>query len=195
MTIAQYVHRLTRPHLSFTPDGKAGEVPSLLDELREAVTGSGDLDRTSSSTGKPLPLNSTALELLNGIERIAGEDHMRRYDERFFGTLEGLLQKVAEDDHPPEFAAWFERIFTEWCQEIDAMIRPAKVRRLDGVECPSCGQVFYGDQRETCMAVDCYKPGGGRELRPVSDWTASCRGCGAEWSNDTMRWLVAHLAA
>ncbi|OIH81946.1 hypothetical protein BLJ79_21550 [Arthrobacter sp. UCD-GKA] len=195
MTIAQYAHRLTRAHLSFMPDGRAGEVPSLLDELREAVTGSGDLDRTSSSTGKPLPLNSTALELLDSIGRMAGEDHYRRYDERFFGTLEGLLQKIAEDDHPAEFAAWFERIFMEWCQEIDAMVRPAKVRRLDNVECPSCGQKVYGDQRETCVAVDCYKPGGGRELRPIGSWTASCRGCGAEWGADKMEWLVASLAA
>ena len=194
MTIAQYVHRLTRPHLSFTPDGKAGEVPSLLTELRAAVThsasGGGD-----GADGKPLPFNTVALELLQFIERTIGEDHYRRYDERFVGTLEGILQKIADDTHPGEHAAYFERIFMEWCDEIDEMIRPARVRRLDGAPCPSCEQRIHGPGRETCVIVDCFKPGGGKDLRPIGTWTAHCRACGAEWSGGNMKYLLASLAA
>ena len=194
MSIAQYAHRLTRPHLSFMPDGRAGEVPSLLSELRGAVThsasGGGD-----GADGKPLPFNTVALELLNFIERTIGEDHLRRYDERFFGTLEGIMQKIANDEHPREHAAYFERIFMEWCDEIDEMVRPARFRRLDNVSCPSCDQMIHGDGRETCMVVDCYQPGGGKDLRPIGTWTAHCRACGAGWSGDTMKWLVASLAA
>lgn len=195
MSIAQYAYRLTRERPEFTPDGKLSTVPSLLTELRSAITGSGDLDRTKSATGKPLPLNSAALELLTSIERMVGEDHHRRYDERFFGTLEGLLNKIAEDDHPADFEAWFERIFMEWCDSIESMVRPVRVRRLDGVPCPSCQQVVHGPERETCVAISCYEPGGGKDLRPIAEWTADCRGCGAHWENESMKWLVASLAA
>lgn len=195
MSIAQYAHRLTDERPEFTPNGDIRRVPSLLAELRDAVTGSGDLDRTKSSSGKPLPLNTAALELLNGIERMVGEDHFRRYGERYFGTLEGIILKIGDDEHPDDFAAWFERIFMEWCDQIDGMMRPVKVRRLDGIDCPSCGLAVYGAERETCVAVDCYEPGGGRELRPIGTWTAACRSCGAGWENSSMRWLVAYLAA
>lgn len=194
MTIAQYVHRLTRPHLRFMPDGRAGEVPSLLSELRAAVThsasGGGD-----GGGEKPLPFDTRALDLLDFIQRTIGEDHYRRYEERFFGTLEQILQKIAEDEHPRNEAAYFERIFMEWCDEVDELLRPTKVRRLDGTPCPSCEQKIHGPVRETCMVVDCFKPGGGKELRPIADWTAHCRGCGAGWSGVEMKWLVASIAA
>lgn len=195
MTIAQHVHRLTRPHLSFTPDGKAGEVPSLLTELREAVTNSSADGGGGSSDGKPLPFDTGALELLRDIQSDAGEHYAERYGERFFGTLEGLLQRVAEDQHEGDWEAFFEHTFMEWTDRIENMIRPTKVRSLDNVECPSCEQKIHGPKRETCLIVGCFKPGGGRDLLPIEDWTATCRGCGAEWVGESMSWLVASLAA
>lgn len=194
MTIAQYAYRLASERPEFTPGGKLAKVPSLLNELREAVTHS--TSGGSGSEGMPLPFNTGALELLRSIERDAGEHHAERYGERFFGTLEQLLMKIAEDQgHDVDWLIFFERLFMDWCDLIESMVRPTKVRCLDGVECPSCGRKIHGDGRETCLAIRCYQPGGGRDLLPVNEWTATCRACGAEWSGDGMKWLVASLAA
>lgn len=195
MSIAQYAHRLTRPHLSFMPDGRAGEVPSLLTELREAVTNSSADGGGGSSDGKPLPFDTGALELLRSIEGDAGEHYAERYGERYFGTLEGLLQAIADDGtHDLEWSAFFERLYLEWTDLIEDKVRPTKVRCLENTPCPSCGLLIHGEGRETCVVIRCFKRGGGRDLLPINEWTAACRGCGAEWDNDAMKFLLASVA-
>lgn len=198
MTIAQFAHRLTRPHLSFMPDGKAGQVPSLIQELREAINHSTS-GGNGSSDGQPLPFDTKALELLKFFEQDAGEHHRHRYGTIHRGTLETLIQKIADDQQhpttPDDWETFFEHWMSDWCDLIDDMLRPTKVRTLDSTPCPACNQTTHGKERETCLAIHCYIPGQGRDLKPIEAWTAECRACGATWSGDTMKYLLASIAA
>lgn len=192
MTLRSLAQELTQPHLKMV-NGQITKRPAALGELRAAIShstsGGGE-----SSDSKPLPLDGQALSLLMNIERISGEDHRNRYEEPYFGTLDNLITKIGNDQHDPKWEHWFTRIYQQWIDEIDALIRPTKVRRLDGTPCPSCGQTIHGPQRETCIIINCYKPGT-KDLMPPNQWTAQCRGCDARWETDVMKWLVATLHA
>lgn len=191
MTLRSLAQDLTEPRLKMI-NGRFGKVPALLTDLREAIshsTSGGD----AGTEGLPLPLNTKAVELLHSIERMAGEDHANRYGERFTGKLEGIIKKIGEDEnHPDEWQTWFERIYLQWCDEINEMVRPIKYRNFDGTPCPSCGQAVHGPERETCVYLDCYIPGT-KELRHVTTWKAYCRGCPAEWEWKDIKKLLASI--
>lgn len=192
MTLRSLAQELTESHLKMR-DGQVVKRPSALNELRAAIShstsGGGE-----SSGGKPLPLDGTALSMLMNIERMAGEDHLNRYGEQYFGTIEGLLTKIGKDDHEGEWRHWFNKIFQQWIDEIEALIRPTKVRRLDGTPCPACGQSMHGTERETNLIINCYQPGT-KDLRKIQDWTMECRGCSAKWEGEGMKFIVAILNA
>ena len=198
MTLRSLAQELTEPHLKIKGEnkGKLVEVvkkPAALTELRKAITHSiGEGGDTSA--GKPLPLDGQALQLLMDMERMAGEDHWERYGERYFGNLEGLIQKIGNDDHEGEWDVGFKRVFQQWIDDIHELLHPTKVRRLDGVACPSCDQSIHGKERETCLVVNCYEDGT-KDIKKLHEWTAECRGCGAKWGNEKMAWFRLAIAS
>lgn len=191
MSLRVLTQELTEPHLKMRGQ-EVTKRPAKISELRLAITHSNG-EGGDTSAGKPLPLDGQALQLLMDMERMAGEDHQNRYEERYFGTLEGLIAKIGKDDHSPEWESWFNQIFQEWADRIDALIRPTKVRRLDGISCPACGLSRHGEDNETCLIIRCYEEGT-KDLSKVSEWSAECRGCSAQWSGDTMKYLLAVIA-
>lgn len=191
MTLRSLAQDLTEPRLKMY-NGRIGKVPALLTDLREAITHSSS-GGESSEDGLPLPLNTKAVEMLHHIQRMSDEDHCNRYGQRFTGTLEQLIKKVGEDEnHPDEWKQWYERVYLQWCDEINEMVRPTKYRNFDGTPCPACGQVVHGPERETCVYLDCYIQGT-KELRHVTTWKAHCRGCSATWEWEGIKFLLASI--
>lgn len=193
MSLASLAQELCEPHLT-SIGGRIGRVPGLLTELREAVSGSstGDAGGGASSKAKIL-VNATALDLLNNIDNEVRTAYADRYG-KAAPTLETCIDLIGKGEHPAEWDAWFTERFTARKAEIEALLRPKKMRRLDGVQCPSCGQATFGEERATCLYLDCYT-NQHKELKHITDWVVSCQSCDASWGHGDMKWLLVALGS
>ena len=192
MSLRSLAIELTEPHLIMHGE-RIGKVPALLVELREAVSGksSSDLGGGSASKQKIL-VNATALDLLKSITDRVRSGYADRYG-KSAPTLETCIEQIAAGEHDADWEAWFIDLFETIKQEIEAMLRPKKLRRLDGIECPACGQTVHGEERETCLYLDCYI-NEHKELRRFDEWVATCEACDATWAGKEMKWLLVALA-
>lgn len=191
MTLRSLAQELTTSHMKMI-SGQIGKVPGLLQELREAVSGSSDTGAGGSSSKARILVNATALDLLNNITDTVRSGYSDRYGQGA-PTLETCVELIGKGEHPADWEAWFTEKF-DWAKsEIETMLRPKKLRRLDNIQCPSCEQFVFGDERETCLYADCWMDG--ETLLPISEWSVICKGCNTEWKGkDEMKWLLVALS-
>lgn len=191
MSLSDNVHQLVSQHMKMGPDGKAHMVPSLLSELREAVTPGHAGSAGGSEGGPPIPINPNAVDLLAKIERGAKEDYWEMIAAAWPGTLDGLLAAIATQA-AGEWEAYFDHVTQGWLDEITTMLWPVKPRRkLFGKTCPSCSQALHGDDRAVCLSLGCWDEAG--ELAKIGDWDISCASCEASWAGDEVAWLLRAL--
>lgn len=191
MNLASLAQELTEPHLK-SIGGRIGKVPSLLSELRDAVSGSSSGDSGGGASKQRILVNATALDLLNQIDSEIRSAYSGRYGQGA-PTLETCIELIGKGAHPADWDAWFTAKF-DWCKvQIETMLRPKKMRRLDNVMCPSCLQSKHGEDRATCLYLDCYE-GEHKTLRHASEWEVHCVACEASWTRDQMSWLLVALS-
>ena len=192
MSLASLAQELTQRHLK-SIGGRIGQVPSLLSELREAVSGSSDTGSGGSSSKARILVDASALDLLNQIDGEIRSAFSDRYGEGA-PTLETCIELIGMEDHPADWDAWFTTKF-EWCKtQIESYLRPKKMRRLDGIECPSCAMATYGDDRLTALYVDCWVDH--ENLRPHQDWTVICKACDVTWTGvEEIKWVLVALTS
>lgn len=191
-TLKMLAQQLTETHLT-NHNGKIGKVPALLTELREAVSGSsaGDAGGGASSKQRIL-VNASALDLLQSIDAEVRVAYADRFGQGA-PTLDTCIRLIANSEHPTDWQAWFTETFQTFITRIEATLRPKKLRRLDNVTCPSCNQAVHGEERVTCLYLDCYADEH-KTLKHSSEWSVECAGCGAAWGHADMRWLLVALA-
>lgn len=189
MTLADNVHQLVNEHLKMGPDGKAHMVPSLLSELREAVTPGHAGSAGGSEGGPPIPINPNAVDLLAKMRKGAKDDYWEMLAVNWPGTLDGLLIVIAQTVPTPEWRVYFEHVTLDWIDEITKMLWPVKPRRkLFGKTCPSCNQALHGDDRAVCLSLGCWDDNG--ELTKIGDWDIQCAACEATWAGEEVTWLL-----
>lgn len=191
MTLRSLAQELTEPHLTMIGE-RIGKVPALIDELASAIYGSTDTGTGGSTTKARILVNAKALDLHQRIER----DIARGYTIRFkqgAPTLKKCIKTISTTEHEPEWEDWFTHILQWAANEIETMLRPKKLRRLDGIECPSCQQKVFGEERETCLYADCWADN--ENLKHPTEWSVSCKACDAQWTGQKdMAWLLVALS-
>lgn len=190
MTLRSLAQELTEPHLTMI-GGRIGKAPGLLTELREAVSGSTSGDGGGSASKVGILVNASALDLLNAIEVEVRSSFADRYGQGA-PTLEKCIELIGEGEHPTEWQEYFAGRFTGYRDQINGLLRPKKMRRLDGVICPSCGLSMFGEERSTCLYLDCYL-NEDKELKHISEWQVHCQSCNATWVHGDMQWLLVAL--
>lgn len=190
MTLRSLAQELTEPHLTMI-GGRIGKAPGLLTELREAVSGSTSGDGGGSASKVGILVNASALDLLNAIEVEVRSSFADRYGQGA-PTLEKCIELIGEGEHPTEWQEYFNDRFTGYRDQINGLLRPKKMRRLDGVACPSCGLSMFGEERSTCLYLDCFT-GERKELKHSSEWEVHCQSCNASWGHGDMQWLLVAL--
>lgn len=192
MSLSDHIHQLTRAHLRTGPNGKAYQVPALLDELREAVTPGHAGSAGGGDSGPPIPINPNALDLIGAIEREAREDCLEALGLAWNGPLEALLQNYPSENLSAEWSAYLEHVTLDWIDKINALLWPIKPRRkLHGKTCPACGLASYGNDRAVCLSLGCWDDRG--EMAKIGDWEIACASCNAAWSGDQVSWLMRAL--
>lgn len=191
MSLRVLAQELTEPHLK-SIGGRIGKVPSLLSELRDAVSGSSSGDGGGSSSKVGILVNASALDLLNTIDSDVRNSYADRYGQ-VSPTLETCIETIGQGEHDSEWEQWFTDKFTNYRKQIETLLRPKKLRRLDGVQCPSCGQATHGEERSTCLFLDCYI-NEDKELKHITEWELTCQACNATWAHSDMKWLLVALS-
>lgn len=195
MTLAVNINRLAREHLELDADQKPMRMPALFHELDAAVT-PGNSGTKGGKAGAPIPINPTAIDLMVSIKRQAHADHYEMRGWRFGGTVTDLLLSYTIPVYSvmpdAEWESYLEHVTLDWCDRIDALVRPRKPRRKLGVPCPRCNQQFHGEERELCLTVNCW--GDDEQMLPQGSWDARCESCGTEWRGyDAMTWFLASI--
>lgn len=191
MNLRSLAQELTEPHLTVI-NGRIGKVPALLTELREAVSGSTHEGGGNGSKQRVL-VNTDALDLIRDLTAEAQSAYTDR-----FGTeapnLEQCVASIGETPHPDDWETYFTDQFQTFKTSIEAILRPKKMRRLDGTPCPSCGQTTYTNERKTCLYVDCWQDN--ENLKPHQDWSVHCKACQTTWTGiNEVKWVLVALTA
>lgn len=191
MTLRSLAQELTQPHLKMIGE-RIGKVPALIDELASAIYGSTDTGTGGSTNKARILVNAQALDLHQKIERDIARGYTIRY-KRGAPTLKRCIKTISTTEHEPEWEDWFTHLLQWAANEIETMLRPKKLRRLDGIECPSCQQKVFGEERETCLYADCWADN--ENLRHPTEWSVSCKACDAQWTGQKdMAWLLVALS-
>ena len=183
MSLAENIHALTSEHLTMI-DGKPEKVPALLDQLDAAITA--ETRAGSPSGGKGLPIGTGAISLLQDITTAARDEQYQRTGSDI-GTLPGILASWATEQDPA-MVGYLEHLTLDWCDQIKAIINPAKPPWRPAVPCPACGTIYDKDGNGPGMRVHCWDQNEG--LLPPGQWTAECIHCKAAWTSDNMPWLA-----
>ena len=189
---AVHVHQLTQPHIS------NGEYqPPLLARLRAASTPGNDGGRSDGGdTGRPIPIDSTAIELFCKIETAARTEYRHYRGCVYVGRLENLLHHLIAPpfvEMPDDWEEYLSWKASEWIDEILGLLHPKKPRRRLHRPCPACGVKYHGQDRKPALTVNCWDEH--EEMLHPSRWDASCLACGAEWHGDEVQWLSRTLVA
>lgn len=190
MSLSDNIHQLVNEHLKLGPTGKPHMIPSLLTELREAVT-PGNSGAAGGASGPPIPINAEAVDLLAKIEADLKADYWEMLAVAWPGKLDGLLSAIGHQA-TGEWEAYFEHVTLDWVDKITTFLWPIKPRRkLFGKTCPACGLALHGEERAVCLTLGCWDSTG--ELAKIGAWNISCEGCGAHWAGDEVTWLLRAL--
>lgn len=168
--------------------GNAGQVPSLLQQLREAVGTGGERGRAAGRRGAPTPISPAAYDLLAQIELDTTDLYLKASalmstPEERIRALVALAGRWTE----PSKVAVLRRYLHQWVTEIQAALAPT--RRLELVEpCPACGErtaVVEKDGEEVvCRALSVDEVDGAR-----------CAACGHHWPPSHLRLLAGAIGA
>lgn len=192
MTLRSIAQELTESHLKAI-GGRIGKVPSLLSELRDAVAGSSDTGAGGSSSKARILVDASALDLLNQIDCEVRSVFSDRYGEGA-PILETCIELIGKGEHPDNWDQWLTGMFDGIKGRIETYLRPKKMRRLDGIDCPSCGMATYGDDRVTALYVDCWVDH--ENLRPHQDWMVICKACDVTWTGvEEIKWVLVALTS
>lgn len=191
MTLRSLAQELTQPHLKMIGE-RIGKVPSLLTELQEAIGGSSDTGTGGSTSKTRILVNANALALWQDIEEKIQREYTDRYGQRA-PTLVTCVDIIGKAEHPADWEARFTWYLAWAKDQIETMLRPKKLRRLDGIECPSCQQKVFGEERETCLYADCWADN--ENLRHPTEWSVHCKACAAQWTGQKdIAWLLVALS-
>ena len=161
--------------------------PSLLFELREAVTSETRAGSTSSG-GQAIPIGAGALSLAQDIDNEA-RDHLWDWRHRLLvGRTEDVIEALGhmgDDDY-------FEHITQDWIERIQAIIAPKKPPRRIHLPCPRCGVLYGGPMRKPGLQVHCWASD--ETMAPPNQWSAECIHCSAAWAAGELAWLIGHTA-
>lgn len=186
--LTEAIHRLTREHLSRADDGSFIKKPPLLAELRAASRS--NLGATGGGNGGAgLLVNSKAVQLENEIKEQALTEHFEMTGAEYRGGIVGLIQSWAAVTSA-EWIAYLDHVMLDWIDGIQAILESARPPWHPSIPCPACGRRFHGDEREPCLAVT-YWDSEAEAVAKMSKWSAECRGCGAQWVGDELKWLRA----
>lgn len=192
MTLRSLAQELTEPHFK-SIGGRIGKVPALIDELASAIHGSTDTGTGGSTSKAGILVNAQALDLHQEIERRITRGYTNRY-KRGAPTLKRCIKTISDTEHEPDWEDWFTQAFQWATNEIETMLRPKKLRRLDGVNCPACGQATYSEDRLTALYVDCWADN--ENLRPHQEWSVECKACDTHWTGtNEIKWVLVALTA
>lgn len=192
MTLRSIAQELCEPHLTMIGE-RIGKVPGLIAELREAVSGSSDTGSGGSSSKARILVDASALDLLNNITDEVRIAYTNRYQDAA-PTLETCITKISQDAHEPDWETTLEATLNWAKDQIETYLRPKKLRRLDGVTCPSCGQSTYSEDRLTALYVDCWADN--ENLKPHQEWTVECKACETNWTGTSeIKWVLVALTA
>lgn len=188
MSLRDNIHQLVNEHMTRADDGSFIKAPPLLAELKAAVTSDFAVGRGGSGGGGMI-INSKADELERKIKQEALTNHFEMTGNEYRGTLVELLQawSIAA---ATEWQPYLEGIAQEWIDGIRSLLVAKRPPWRPSIPCPSCGQRFYGPEREPCLAVH-YWDDETEAIAPPHQWTANCDGCKAEWNGDELKWLQA----
>lgn len=191
MTLRSLAQELTEPHMKMI-GGRIGKVPSLLSELREAVSGS---THEGGGNGSKLRIlvNADALDLIKQLKEEAQSSYSDRFGQEA-PSIEQCIATVGATPHDDEWEHYFTDQYQSFKTRIEANLRPKKLRRLDGTPCPSCGQATYGEERKTCLYVDCWADN--ENLRPHQEWSVECKACETQWTGaNEIKWVLVALTS
>lgn len=185
MSFAVHVHQLTQDHLT------NGEYQApLLTRLRNASTPGSDGGKAGGDSGKPVPVNLSAVDLFCKIETAARNEYRLYRGFVYVGTLENLLRDLTGTpwtELPEDWDRYLTGISSEWIDEITALLHPKKPRRRLHRPCPACGVKYHGPDRLPALTMNCWDEH--EDMMHPSKWDASCAACGAEWHGDNVQWL------
>lgn len=184
MSLRENIHRLTSDHLTTRITGKRVIMRALLDLLDVAIT-----EQTTrggdGSGGAAIPVGVGAMSLRQDIERDARE-HQAEMGSIEPASLTAILHSWIELEG--EWADFLEHVTLDWCDQIEAIVLPAKPPRRIHQPCPSCGILYGGDDMKPGLQVHCW--GADEGMLPPGKWTAECIHCGASWTAGDMGWLA-----
>lgn len=188
MTLADNIHRLVSEHMTKTDAGEFIKAPPLLAQLRAAVTSDFAVGRGGSG-GAGMMLNSKADKLEKQIREDMLFEHFEMAGTEYRGSLVALLKTwplINLDDYQD----YLEHVTLDWIDSIQGLLEAKRPPWRPSLPCPSCGQRFYGPEREPCLAVHYWDDEAEKVAHP-SLWIAKCDGCSAEWNGDDLKWLRA----
>lgn len=186
------VNELTREHPVWVRRDTGDElvpVPSLLEQLAEAVQGSSG-DGASRGNKQFLPIAADAFDLLHQIETLTRYHWQLTTRNRVVKDLPHMVREWAANARSREqYLATAEHITVDWVERIKALFDPPKRQTVKG-SCPECGRryVYSVDQGETVRnpALQVMVLEG--ELS-----YAECGGCLTRWDNGRLYLLAAVL--
>lgn len=188
MSLADSIHILTSEHLTRDDTGAYVKSPPLLAELR-AASGSNLGAAGGGKGGGGMIVNSKAVELENRIKEDALAEHFEMTGAEYRGGFVNLIRSWAVITNP-QWVDYLEHVTTDWIDGIRTVLESVKPPWRPSIPCPACGQRFYGEDREPCLAVT-YWDADAEAIAPPSAWSAECGGCGAQWVGDELKWLRA----
>lgn len=180
MTLADNCWRLTNEHKTMGPKGPI-TVPALLDQLSEAVhpnNGGG----VTGGAGARLPVNATALALLQDVEREARESQAELIP-TFRGDLKAIIRSWAVEPINGEWQEYLTNTTREWVKKIDRLLSPIKPYH-PSKPCPACGQRFHGEDNTPTLALTWISQDG--DVMHPEEWAMECEACGAEWTGSVL---------
>ncbi|TQJ60493.1 hypothetical protein FBY30_2761 [Arthrobacter sp. SLBN-83] len=189
---AVHVHQLISTHRT------GGELhPPLLTRLRDAAKPGNDGGKAGSSdSGKPIPIDATAIDLFCKIETRARKEWLHLRGFVYVGKLENLLWDLISPpftELPEDWDLYLYDLATSWIDEILGLLNPTKPRRKLHSPCPACGVKYHGERRTPALTLNCWDEN--EDMVHPSKWDAACSACGAEWHGDEVQWLSRTLIA
>lgn len=181
-TIADLTTRQTAREQART--ARHADLPSLLDQLLDAIPGGGDTDHGKGPTGAHrAALAFAALDLITDIQRTIGAQHRNALTADLRAWTERAVHWRASDPARLLAAATAAE---GWVETGRAILTPPKRWTLYGA-CPACGartaHVQDGDElvRRPALELD------------RATVSARCLRCGTRWASDKLPLLAAVL--
>lgn len=160
----------------------------LINQLRAAITPSGDGGTGGSPMKQRLPLDDHALDTFNEIDGEAryllGLCSLRRYQPEHLEQVVLAYQRETLKFGEGEIGE-AARITSGWVRRIENLLTPPKSRRPLRQPCPSCGELWDMYTGERVYALTAWCDG------PPAAWEVACAACGAGWVGEQIGFLLA----